>query len=78
VPLSTLPAALPGWLALPPETPVLFWCHSGRRSLQAAQALRRQGRAQAWSLAGGLSAWPVQAMPRAVAQLDRDDSPLSA
>lgn len=58
VPLSGLLNALPGWLALPEETPVLFFCRSGNRSAQAAKALRRLGRAQAWSLAGGLALWP--------------------
>ncbi len=58
VPMSRLLNALPGWLALPAETPVLFFCRSGNRSAQAAQALRRLGHAQAWSLAGGLALWP--------------------
>ena len=58
VPLSGLLNALPGWLALPAETPILFFCRSGQRSAQAATALRRLGHAQAWSLAGGLALWP--------------------
>jgi cysteine sulfinate desulfinase/cysteine desulfurase-like protein/glyoxylase-like metal-dependent hydrolase (beta-lactamase superfamily II)/rhodanese-related sulfurtransferase len=58
VPLSALVNALPGWLALPAETPVLFVCRSGNRSAQAAKALRRLGRARSWSLAGGLALWP--------------------
>lgn len=58
VPLSGLLDALPGWLALPPEVPVLFFCRSGNRSAQAARALHRLGHAQAWSLAGGLALWP--------------------
>lgn len=58
VPLSGLPDALARWLALPAGTPVVFFCRSGNRSAQAAQALRRLGRAQAWSLAGGLALWP--------------------
>lgn len=61
VPLSGLLNALPRWLALPAETPVLFFCRSGNRSAQAAQALRRLGHAQAYSLAGGLALWPQQA-----------------
>ncbi|WP_422085715.1 aminotransferase class V-fold PLP-dependent enzyme [Variovorax sp.] len=55
VPLSGLLNALPGWLALPAGAPVLFYCRSGNRSAQAAEALRRLGHAQAWSLAGGLA-----------------------
>ncbi|HSI60313.1 MAG TPA: aminotransferase class V-fold PLP-dependent enzyme [Ideonella sp.] len=58
VPLSALLDALPGWLALPAETPVLFFCRSGNRSARAARALHRLGHAQAWSLAGGLALWP--------------------
>lgn len=58
VPLSGLLNALPDWLALPDPTPVLFFCRSGNRSAQAARALRRLGRTQAWSLAGGLALWP--------------------
>lgn len=58
VPLSRLPDALPGWLALPEETPVVFFCRSGNRSAQAARALRRLGHSQAWSLSGGLALWP--------------------
>jgi cysteine desulfurase len=61
VPLSDLPGALPGFMALPAETPVLFYCRSGNRSAQAARALRRLGHAQTWSLAGGLALWPKAA-----------------
>ena len=61
VPLSRLLNALPDWLALPGETPILFFCRSGNRSAQAARALRRLGHAQAWSLAGGLALWPRHA-----------------
>jgi rhodanese-related sulfurtransferase len=58
VALSAFLNALPGWQALPAETPVLFFCRSGNRSLQAARALRRLGHGQAWSLSGGLALWP--------------------
>ncbi|HEY0953283.1 MAG TPA: aminotransferase class V-fold PLP-dependent enzyme [Roseateles sp.] len=58
VALSGLPNALAAWLALPAETPVVFFCRSGNRSAQAAQALRRLGHEQAWSLGGGLALWP--------------------
>jgi len=58
VALSGLPNALARWLALPAETPVVFFCRSGNRSGQAAQALRRLGHEQAWSLSGGLALWP--------------------
>jgi cysteine desulfurase len=55
--LSQLLLALPDWLALPTTTPVVFYCRSGNRSAQAANALRRLGHEQAWSLAGGLALW---------------------
>ncbi len=57
VPLSELANALTRWVALPADTPVVFFCRTGNRSAQAARALRRMGRAQAWSLAGGLALW---------------------
>lgn len=59
VPLSLLADALPRWRGLPADTRVVFVCRSGRRSAQAADALRRQGHANAWSLAGGLAQWAV-------------------
>ena len=68
VPLSGLPNALTQWLALPAETPVVFFCRSGNRSAQAAQALRRLGHDNAWSLAGGLALWPSESLE---AQVDR-------
>jgi rhodanese-related sulfurtransferase len=59
VPLSSLLNALPGWLALPPQAPLVFVCRSGARSAVAARALRRLGRRQAFSLAGGIALWPA-------------------
>jgi len=59
VPLSTLVNALPRWSRLPADTPLVFLCRSGNRSVQAARALRRLGHAEAWSLAGGLALWPA-------------------
>ncbi|WP_423935044.1 aminotransferase class V-fold PLP-dependent enzyme [Comamonas sp. 23] len=61
VPLSGLLNALPQWLALPADTPVVFYCRSGNRSAQAAHALRRLGHQQAFSVAGGLALWPERA-----------------
>jgi cysteine sulfinate desulfinase/cysteine desulfurase-like protein/rhodanese-related sulfurtransferase len=58
VPLSALAAALPRWAGLAAETPVIFVCRSGRRSAQAARALRRLGHANAWSVTGGMALWP--------------------
>ncbi|MDQ6680868.1 MAG: rhodanese-like domain-containing protein, partial [Pseudomonadota bacterium] len=66
VPLANLADALPDWLALPADQPVLFVCRSGQRSATAANALRRLGRDQSWSLAGGLAQWPKQGTPSEV------------
>lgn len=68
VPLGSLLNALPAWLKLEADTPVLFYCRSGNRSAQAARALRRLGHANAWSLEGGLALWTAQAAPAALAR----------
>jgi cysteine sulfinate desulfinase/cysteine desulfurase-like protein/glyoxylase-like metal-dependent hydrolase (beta-lactamase superfamily II)/rhodanese-related sulfurtransferase len=62
MPLSRLINGLPEWLAMPAERPVVFFCRSGNRSAQAAQALRRLGHLPAFTLTGGLALWP-QAEP---------------
>lgn len=56
MPLSRLLNAIPGWLA--EQRPLLFFCRSGNRSRQAAQALARLGHSQAWTLSGGLALLP--------------------
>lgn len=68
VPLGSLLNALPAWLKLEADTPVLFYCRSGNRSAQAARALRRLGHANAWSLEGGLALWTAQAAPPALSR----------
>lgn len=68
VPLGSLLNALPAWLGLEADRPVLFYCRSGNRSAQAARALRRLGHANAWSLEGGLALWTAQATPPALAR----------
>jgi rhodanese-related sulfurtransferase len=44
------------------ERPVIFQCRLGSRSLLAAQAFRRAGY-DAWSMAGGLTAWDDEDRP---------------
>ncbi|HYF26808.1 MAG TPA: rhodanese-like domain-containing protein [Baekduia sp.] len=44
------------------ERPVVFQCHSGARSLMAAQAFQQAGY-DAWSMAGGIAAWEQQGLP---------------
>ena len=63
VPISRLLNALQPWLA--EQRPLLFFCRSGNRSRQAAQALARLGHGQAWTLAGGLALLPGAAAPAA-------------
>ncbi len=57
VALSRLMNALPEWLN-EPGRPLLFFCRSGNRSRQAAQALTRLGHPNAWTLNGGLALMP--------------------
>jgi rhodanese-related sulfurtransferase len=53
IPLPSLAARLD---ELPPDTPIVFYCHHGTRSRQAVDLLRLQGR-RARSLRGGADAW---------------------
>ena len=73
--LSQLMQALPEWLTLPTATPVVFYCRSGNRSAQAAEALRRLGHERAWSLAGGLALWRPEVV---AASADREATLASA
>ncbi len=62
VPLSRFVAAIEP--ALPaPEVPVVVYCHHGMRSAQAAGFLRSKGRANVFSLRGGIEAWSVEIDP---------------
>ncbi len=58
MPLSRLLNAIGPWLLEQPQRPLLFFCRTGNRSRQAAQALTRLGHPQAWTLAGGLALMP--------------------
>ncbi|TFG82379.1 MAG: Grx4 family monothiol glutaredoxin [Chromatiales bacterium] len=61
---ASLPAARP-WNedsvravdALPPDTPIIFFCHRGGRSLAAAERYRRRGYTNLYNLTGGIDAW---------------------
>jgi rhodanese-related sulfurtransferase len=67
--------ALPGSIHIPmmripdqigqlsPERPVAVVCHSGMRSLQAANWMRHNGFPGAHSLRGGLDAWAAEIDP---------------
>lgn len=39
------------------DRPIAVMCHHGRRSMRAAELLRRSGFGQVWSVAGGIDAW---------------------
>jgi rhodanese-related sulfurtransferase len=45
------------------ERSIIVHCHHGGRSLQVAAWLRKQGFAQAQSMAGGIDAWAVDISP---------------
>jgi rhodanese-related sulfurtransferase len=45
------------------EAEIICYCHTGQRSLMAAQWLRRAGVAGARSLAGGIEQWAVEIDP---------------
>lgn len=48
---------------LPRETTLIFHCHHGSRSLQAAEYFRRRGFANVINVAGGIDAWSVEVDP---------------
>ncbi|MGH9480342.1 MAG: rhodanese-like domain-containing protein [Terriglobales bacterium] len=56
IPLAQIPIHLEA-LQQQPEAEIICYCHSGRRSLTAADWLRRAGIGRARSLAGGIDRW---------------------
>ena len=54
LPLSMLPVQSE---SLQGDVPLVFYCHSGIRSAQAAAFLASKGRAQVYNLRGGILAW---------------------
>jgi rhodanese-related sulfurtransferase len=60
IPLREIPASLPH-LAAAGE--IVFFCHHGMRSLDAAAWLRSQGVAGAQSMAGGIDRWTAEVDP---------------
>lgn len=54
VPLGSVPGAID---RLPEDRPIVVTCHHGMRSMQAVNWLRRNGRANAVNLSGGIDAW---------------------
>ncbi len=50
-------------LALPRDTPLVFHCHHGGRSQQAAEFFRSQGFTNVANLRGGIEAWSLEVDP---------------
>tara|TARA_R110000850_G_scaffold175640_5_gene301407 strand:+ start:737 stop:1087 length:351 start_codon:yes stop_codon:yes gene_type:complete len=66
-PLSRFAELSPGILNLDDTRPIIVYCHHGMRSMHATLFLREKGRAQVWSLAGGIDLWSSEvdtAVPR--------------
>ena len=61
IPLGQVPPSLQEFEA---ADSVILFCHSGRRSLDAAAWLRSQGVAGARSMAGGIDRWSREIDPR--------------
>ncbi len=59
-PMNTIPNELEN---LPREEQILVICHSGVRSMQVTNFLRRQGFDKATNIAGGIDAWAMQIDP---------------
>ena len=49
--------------SLPKNTEIVFHCHVGGRSLQAAEHYRRLGFTKVYNLAGGIRAWAEEIDP---------------
>ncbi len=60
IPLRELPNRLH---QLDTNQRIVCYCHTGFRSLRAAQILRAAGFPQAWSMKGGIEAWAVEIDP---------------
>jgi rhodanese-related sulfurtransferase len=60
IPLGQLPGNVPAFEA---ADEIVLYCHSGRRSLDAAAWLRAQGIAGARSMAGGIDRWSREIDP---------------
>ncbi len=50
--------------SLPKDTMIVFHCHKGGRSQQAAEYLRRKGYTNVHNLTGGIDAWSLEVDPQ--------------
>ncbi|MEE9162766.1 MAG: rhodanese-like domain-containing protein, partial [Candidatus Neomarinimicrobiota bacterium] len=60
IPLASLPHRL---AELDPAEEIVLYCHTGVRSLDAAQTLQRAGFEHVWNLEGGIQAWSTAVDP---------------
>ncbi|MFP4352106.1 MAG: rhodanese-like domain-containing protein [Puniceicoccaceae bacterium] len=51
------------WRHVPPDRPVIVYCHHGIRSLTAVRFLREKGLDGVQSMAGGIEAWSLEIDP---------------
>ncbi len=63
VPLSRFAAEAPAKLLREEAGPIVIYCHHGMRSMHATVFLRERGKADAWSLAGGIDQWSQRIDP---------------
>ena len=62
IPLQELPSRLQ---EIPRDRPVVFYCQSGARSMQAGAFLASRGWAEVYNLRGGVQAWVRDGLPMA-------------
>ena len=48
---------------IPSEGPVVYICHSGKRSLMAVEKMRNRGQEDSWNMAGGMVKWSGSGFP---------------
>ncbi len=63
VPLSRFAAEAPPKLLREDAGPIVVYCHHGMRSMHATLFLRERGKADVWSLAGGIDLWSQRVDP---------------
>lgn len=63
VPLSRFAAEAPAKLLHEDAGPLVVYCHHGMRSMHATLFLRERGKADVWSLAGGIDLWSQRIDP---------------
>lgn len=62
VPMQDLAARLPE-LEQYADTPLIVYCHHGRRSFSVTEFLRKQGFSSVMSMAGGIDRWSIEVDP---------------